>query len=163
MDTVLRVLLTYFLVVALVRVAGKRTFGEMSAADLVVLMLIPEFLQQAVIRDDFSMTNGFLAVCTLVLVAALTDTVAHRFPWLEDLIAGKPVTVAARGRLRERELNLERLSPEELMAAVHQAGLERLDQVRWAVLLPDGTIAVVPEKGSSVEHRRQEGSEGRKS
>jgi uncharacterized membrane protein YcaP (DUF421 family) len=144
METVLRVIVTYLVIVAGLRVVGKRTFGQMSPADLVVLMLIPEFFQQAIAREDFSMTNALVAVSTLLVLTTLTDTLAHRFRRLGAILQGKPVTVVSHGFIRTDRTDLERLSPDEILDAMHRAGLERIEQVKWAVLYPDGTIAVVP-------------------
>jgi uncharacterized membrane protein YcaP (DUF421 family) len=150
METVVRVALAYVFVVAGLRLTGKRSFGQLSPADLVVLMLIPEFFQQAISREDFSMTNALVAVSTLLILVVVADTLGYRFPRFGHVLTGKPVTVAAHGELRPDRLDRERLSPDEVLDAMHRAGLERMDQVKWAVLYPDGTIAVVPLHGGAA-------------
>ena len=93
METVLRVLVAYVFIVFGLRMVGKRSFGQLSPADLVVLMLIPEFFQQPISREDFSITNAFVAVATLLIAVVATDTLGYRFPRLGNVISGKPVTV----------------------------------------------------------------------
>lgn len=149
METVLRVLVAYVFIVFGLRMVGKRSFGQLSPADLVVLMLIPEFFQQPISREDFSITNAFVAVATLLIAVVATDTLGYRFPRLGNVISGKPVTVVSHGQLRAERMDRERLSPEEILDAMHRAGLEKMDQVKWAVLYPDGTVAVVPWNGDS--------------
>lgn len=144
MDTVLRVAVTYAFIIAGLRIVGKRTFSQMSAADLVTLMLIPEFFSQAVSRDDFSMTNALVATSTLFVLAMLVETLTYRFHRLGRIVNGEHVTVVARGEVLREHADVERLSPEEIQDAMHKAGLEKLEQVKWAVLYPDGKIAVVP-------------------
>lgn len=152
METVIRVAIAYIFVVAGLRIAGKRTFGELSPADLVVLMLIPEFLQQAVVREDFSMTNALVAVSMLLLMGMIAETLSYRFPRLGQVIEGSPVTVVSHGFLRTDRMDRERLGAEEILDAMHNAGVERMEQVKWAVLYPDGTVAVVPwERGTAGE------------
>jgi uncharacterized membrane protein YcaP (DUF421 family) len=144
METILRVIVVYVFVTAGLRIIGKRTFGQLSSADLVVLMLIPEFFQQAISREDFSMTNALVAVSTLLLLTVITDTLSYRFARLGRVINGKPVTVVKHSKLDTDRMDAERLSAEEILDAMHRVGLERLEQVKWAVLYPDGTVAVIP-------------------
>lgn len=144
METVLRVLIVYVFVMVGLRLVGKRTFGQLSPADLVILLLIPEFLQQGVAREDFSMINGLVAVSTLLLLGFLTELLGYRFQRAGDVVNGSPVTVVSQGFMRTDHMDRERLAPEEILDAMHRAGLERMEQVKWAVLYPDGTVAVVP-------------------
>jgi uncharacterized membrane protein YcaP (DUF421 family) len=158
METVIRVVVAYVFIVLGLRIVGKRSFGQLSPADLVVLMLIPEFFQQSISREDFSMTNALIATSTLLIGVLVIDTIGYRFPRFGNLIAGKPVTVVSHGELRTDRMDRERISPDEILDAMHRAGLERMDQVKWAVLYPDGVVAVVPwSPGSSrqeVSHSR---------
>ncbi len=150
MDIVVRVLLTYLFVMVGLRLVGKRTFGELTPADLVILLLIPELFQQAMIRDDYSMTAAIIGVSALLLLAVVTDTLGYRFPRFQRMMSGKAETVVSHGLLRPDRLDRERLSPDEILDAMHRAGLERMEQVKWAVLYPDGNIAIVPwEPGST--------------
>lgn len=159
METVLRVMIVYVFVTAGLRIVGKRTFGQLTPADLVVLMLIPEFFQQAIAREDFSMTNALVAVSTLLLLALVTETLTYRFPRLGAVVNGSPVTVVSHGFLRTDHMDPERLSPEEILDAMHKAGLERIDQVKWAVLYPDGAVAVVPWERTGVGRQEESGGE----
>lgn len=155
METVIRVAIVYVFVMAGLRIAGKRTFGQLSPADLVVLLLIPEFLQQAVVREDFSMTNGLVAVSALIMLVVITEAVNYRFPRIGGVISGKPVTVVSHGFLRTDNMDRERLGVDEILDAMHNAGLDRTDQVKWAVLYPDGKVAVVPWSSSAAANERQ--------
>ncbi len=144
METVIRVLVVYLFVMVGLRVVGKRTLGQLAPADLVVLMLIPEFFQQAIAREDFSMTNALVAVSTLLLLVFVTEALGYRFPRFSRIVEGSPVTVVSHGFLRSDNLHPERLAPDEILSAMHRAGLSRIEEVKWAVLYPDGNVAVVP-------------------
>lgn len=157
METIVRVAIVYFVVILGLRIAGKRTFGELTPVDLVVLMLIPEFFQQAIAREDFSMTNALIAVSTLLLLAMLMEILTYRFPRIGRVVNGGPVTVVSHGHLRSDRLDRERLAPDEILDSMHRAGLERMDQVKWAVLYPDGTVAVVPWHPTETGGATQEG------
>ena len=155
METVLRVVFVYgFLVVAL-RLMGKREFGEMSPSDFLVLVFIPDIFQQALVGDDFSMTNAVVAVTTLLALVFVMATLTYRFRKLDELVDGSPTVVLAHGRMIEGALALERLPAEHLMEALHEAGYDRPEKIRWAILEADGQISVIP-KGKPVVNRRMD-------
>ena len=155
METIVRVLIVYLFVMVGLRIIGKGTFGQLTPADLVVLMMIPEFFQQALSREDFSLTNALVATSMLLLLAMLTETLTYRFPRLASVVNGNPVTVVSQGTLRTVHMDHERLSPEEIQDAMHRAGLERLDQVKWAVLYPDGSVAVIPQRPDDASQQEK--------
>jgi uncharacterized membrane protein YcaP (DUF421 family) len=148
METVVRVAIVYVFLMVGLRVLGKREFGQMSPLELVTLLLIPELVSQSLIREDFSLINGLVAVTTLLTLTYVTSLVVHRSRRAEAVISGRPAVLVAHGRFRPQAMNLERVTPDELFNEMHNAGLERLDQVRWAVLESDGQIAIVPEEQS---------------
>lgn len=147
METVLLVLVIYAFVVVGVRTLGKRTLGQLSPADLIVLVLIPEFFGETIGGDDFSITNALIAASTLLVIVLITDTLSYRFPRFGSIVSGDPVTVVSEGNLRPEQMHLERLGPDDIRDAMHRAGLEELEQVKWAVLYPDGTVTIVPWDG----------------
>jgi uncharacterized membrane protein YcaP (DUF421 family) len=149
METVLRVVIIYIVILVGLRVLGKREFGELSPLELITLMLIPDLVAQGVVRSDYSLTNSIIAVTTLFSLVFLISQLTHRFGWLERFIGGEPTLLVAKGKVLTRNLNRERISIEELYAHLHKAGCEHLSDVRWAVLEADGHVAVIQEKGGS--------------
>ena len=144
MDTVARVTLVYFFLMAAIRVIGKREFGELGPFDIVVLLLIPEMITNALTQSDDSLTNAFVGVATLVVWVFISSAVTYRFRWAERVIEGSPTVLVQHGYLVTRHMERERVSPDEVVAAMHQAGLETMDQVKWAILSTDGKINIVP-------------------
>jgi uncharacterized membrane protein YcaP (DUF421 family) len=140
----MRVLFVYVFLVIALRVLGKREFGELAPFDLVVLMLIPEFFQQAVAGEDFSMTNAVVASSTLLTIVLLTSILAYRSQKVSELVAGSPTVLASAGRLVTEQLHRSRVTPDEIYSAIHMSGLEDLSQTRFVILDNDGKIAVVP-------------------
>lgn len=158
METVLRVAFVYLFVMAALRVMGKREFGELAPFDLVVLLLIPELFSQALVREDFSMTNALILTCTLLSLVFVTSVLAYRFPTIGRLVGGKPTVLAAEGYLIPGNLDRERVAPDEIMEALHSAGLQQMSQVKWVILETDGRLAVVPWNGPSSGQQRSEGA-----
>ncbi|MCR6630460.1 MAG: DUF421 domain-containing protein [Magnetospirillum sp.] len=146
METVFRVTFVYLFILLGLRILGKREFSKLSALDLITLLLVPELVASAIIRDDYSLTNALVAVATLFCLVFLVSIVAHRFRGAERLFNGAPSLLVARGKILFRNCDRERISVEELFAEMHKSGLESLEQVRWAILEVDGKISIVPER-----------------
>ncbi|MDF3057132.1 MAG: rane protein [Rariglobus sp.] len=145
METVIRVVVIYVAILAGLRVLGKRDVGELSPLELITLILIPDLVSQGVVRSDHSLTNSLIAITTLFSLVLIISLFSHRFKRVESLIEGEPTLLVAKGRLLTRNLNRERIAPEEIYSEMHKAGLDKLSCVRWAVLESDGRIAIVPE------------------
>ena len=148
MDSVVRGLVVYLFLLIVFRIAGKRTLAEMSSFDLVLLLIISETTQQAMIDDDHSITNAFLLIMTLVGVTILLfwlrqrSKVAHQ--WLEDV----PLIVYENGRLHRDRMTKVRVDESDIMVAARKnCGLERLSQVKYAIVESDGEITIIPKKG----------------
>ncbi|MGQ0562352.1 MAG: DUF421 domain-containing protein [Gemmatimonadota bacterium] len=144
METVFRVVFFYLVILLGIRVLGKRDFSQLSPFELVTLLMIPELVQQALMRDDFSATNALIALCTLFLLVFLTSIVAQRSKKLGALIEGQPAVLIYKGRFVPDYLHHERVSPDEIYAEMRQVGLERIEQVKWALLESNGRISFVP-------------------
>lgn len=145
METVFRVTIIYFFLMIALRIMGKREFGQMSPLELVALLLIPEIVSQALLREDFSMTNAIIAVTTLLTMVFLTSLVIQVSKRAEKAIAGAPTVLVYHGQLVADHMHKERVTEGEIFGEMHKSGLDRLEQVRWAVLEGDGKIAIIPE------------------
>src|SRR5690625_3206010 len=128
MDIIIRVAVIYFFVYVGLWVIGKREFGELSPLELVTLLLIPEITAQALPGgDDFSLLNGLTGVATLLcgltcivtrLLVFLTSVIHNLRPGLARRVGGEPSVLVKDGRLVQSSLNRERVSADEVMAAM---------------------------------------------
>jgi uncharacterized membrane protein YcaP (DUF421 family) len=159
MDTIIRVVVVYAFLFAVLRLLGKREFGQLSPIEFICLLLIPEMVSQALVRDDFSMTTALVGVSTLVLLVFLTSLLSHRSKKLESALQGEPTVLVSRGRLLNTTMDRERITPDEIFTEMRRVGLDRLDQVRWAVLEPDGHISIVAESPDTAPRGRLVGTE----
>jgi uncharacterized membrane protein YcaP (DUF421 family) len=155
METVVRITFVYLMLMLFFRVIGKRELSQMSSFELVTLMIIPEIVAQSMVREDFSLTNAVIGVSTLFGLVIATSILTHKFRHFAEFTEGKPTVLVHNGRLIEEALNLERIQPEEIFSEMHQVGLEELQQVKWAILEPDGKISIIPHP----QHRKQSPSE----
>ncbi len=143
METVLRIALAYVVIMAGFRVMGKRELSQLSPFELVTLLLIPEIFSQATVGEDFSMTNALVAFTTLLSLVFITSVLAHRSRRFGAVIEAQPSVLVANGKLVERNMNRERITPDELYSELRMFGLEDLSSVKWAILESDGKISVV--------------------
>lgn len=147
MDSVLRAAGVYFVLLLLFRLSGRRTLGQMTAFDFVLLLIISEATQNAMIGDDYSVTNGVLVIVTLILLNIALSLLKDRSRKIEELIDGVPTVLVADGKLLDRELRKARVGVEDILhAAREKQGLERMDQIKYAVLEVSGGINVIPKE-----------------
>ena len=144
METVLRVVIIYVFVLVALRILGKREFGELSPVELVMLMLIPDIVAPGIVRDDFSLTTGIVAVSTVMVLVLVTSLLVHMNHKLEHMVHARPAVLVHEGTVYSETLNRERVSAEEVLDAARENGVETLGNVKWAILQSDGKIAIVP-------------------
>jgi uncharacterized membrane protein YcaP (DUF421 family) len=146
METVIRGLSIYLVMLLAVRFSGRRTLGQMTAFDFVLLLIVAETTQQALLGEDFSITNAFMLIATLFSADVGLSYVKRRAPRLSVWLDGQPTVLISRGVLDRRALERARVGVDEVLAAAReQNGLERLDQIRFAVLEASGNISIIPE------------------
>jgi uncharacterized membrane protein YcaP (DUF421 family) len=149
MDSVVRGLVTYAFLLVLFRLAGKRTLKEVTTFDFVLLLIISEATQNGMVGKDYSLTNSFLLVLTLIGADILLSFVKGHFRpmerWLEDV----PLVIVEDGRvLKDRTAKLRVDEGDILEAARELRGLERIDQIKYAVLERNGGISIIPKRQS---------------
>ncbi|HEX4845884.1 MAG TPA: YetF domain-containing protein [Geothrix sp.] len=146
-EFVLRALLVYgFLLVAL-RLTGKRQVGQLTPFDLVLLLVLSNAVQNSMNAGDNTVTVGFILVATLLAANGLMSWLTWRSKRAEILLEGRPQILVHNGALDEAMLASGRITHHELMAALRQAGISDLADVRVAILETNGRINVIA-KGS---------------
>ena len=145
MDSVIRALVTFLFLLIVFRVAGKRTLGDMSPFELVILLIISETTQEAMLDEDHSMTNAGIAIITLVAAGVLMSVLKEKWPGFQRATTGAPLLLIENGKVRHDRLNHARIGVDEIMAAARKDhGLERLSQIKHAVLEAGGGISIIP-------------------
>lgn len=148
MDAVLRATAVYIVLLLLFRISGRRSLSQLTTFDFVLLLIIGEATQQALLGEDFSLTNAVLVIVTLITFDIALSLVKQRSPSVEKLIDGVPMILVENGRPLSDRLRKSRVSEEDVLEAARRLqGLERLDQIKFAVLEVSGGITVIPKKG----------------
>jgi uncharacterized membrane protein YcaP (DUF421 family) len=148
MEIVLRATAVYFFVYILLRVMGKRELGELSAFELVLLVMIGDLVQQAVTQEDYSVTGAILAVGTIAFWVLLSSYLSFRFKKAQAVLESFPVLVVRDGSIQREALKAERVSIDELANAARMQGIADLGTVAYAVLESDGSLSFVQKDGA---------------
>lgn len=153
-EIILRTVVVYVVVLGLLRVAGKRELGQMTAADLVVILVIANAVQNAMNGGDNSLTGGLVAAATLVGMNTILSRIGHRVPFIGHLMVAHPTLLLQHGKFIKEHLEREHVDEEEVAMAAREHGIEDLTKVSAAILEVDGSISVIPREGGTV-HRAQ--------
>ncbi|HEX6571722.1 MAG TPA: YetF domain-containing protein [Steroidobacteraceae bacterium] len=145
MESVIRAAVVYVVLLVLFRIAGKRSLAEITSFDLVLLLIISEATQQAMIDNDNSMTNSLLLVSTLIGMNILLSIVTKRWKSFDKLVEDVPLVILKNGEPIRERMRKERVDEHDIMEAARASeGLERLDQIKYAILERTGHITIVP-------------------
>lgn len=145
MESVIRAAIVYFILLVVFRLAGNRSIAQLTAFDFVLLLIISEGIQQAMITDDYSITNALLIVVTLVGIDIMMSLWKQRSSRVEKILDGLPVLLMQDGELHPELLAKERVDATDILAAAREKhGLERLDQIKHAVVEATGGISIIP-------------------
>ncbi len=149
MDSVLRAAAVYLALLLLFRIIGKRSLAETGAFDFVLLLIIAEATQQAMIDDDNSMMNAFLIIVTLLTLNVGFSLLKQRSPLVDQLIDDVPVLIVVDGNPLKDRMDRARVDERDILQAARETqGLARLDEIKYAVLERDGAISVVPKQAA---------------
>jgi uncharacterized membrane protein YcaP (DUF421 family) len=141
-ELIVRAVVVYVVLLAMVRLSGKRTVGQFTPFDLLVVVLLSEAVSNSLSGSDDSLLGGLLVAGTLVLLNAAVGLLASRSRKVEKLVEGEPVILGRDGRLFERAMARHRLSRSELEESLRQADC-RLQDMSLAVLEANGEISIM--------------------
>jgi uncharacterized membrane protein YcaP (DUF421 family) len=140
---IVRAVVVYGAVLALLRVAGKRQVAQMSMTEFVALLLISNAVQNSMNGGDNSLVGGLILAGMLILLATALAYITFSSPKIEQLVQGRPTLLIHRGKIVHAHLKHELLSVRELRHILRKQGIQQLDEVEEAVLESDGFVSVV--------------------
>jgi uncharacterized membrane protein YcaP (DUF421 family) len=142
-EKITRAILVYLFLLLGLRLAGKRELAQLNPFDLIVLLLLSNVVQNAIIGDDNSVTGGFIGAAALLTVNYIIVRMVRANRSLARLLEGRPDILIKDGVVQKDHLNRELISKAELVAAAHKQGIASLHDVEHCVLEPTGTISFV--------------------
>lgn len=144
-DPLFRASAIYLFLLLVFRLSGRRTLSQISTFDFVLLLIIGEATQQALLGQDFSATNAWIIILALISLDFLFALVKQHSRLFDTIIDGSPVVLVSHGQPVQAHLKGARVDEEDILESARQSqGLERMDQIKYAVLERSGHISVIP-------------------
>lgn len=151
---VIRTLVIYLVILIGLRLSGKREIGQMTVFDLVVLLLIANAVQNAMVGPDTSLVGGILAAVVLLLTNTAIARLRLRWPRLRHMVEGTPTLLVLHGKVISEHMRREGIDEESLMAALREHGVAEISGAEMVVLEIDGSISVVPVGGATTRVKK---------
>ena len=145
MTTAIRALVLYFGLLLILRSSGKRSLAQITVFDFILILMLGDATQQALLGNDYSITTGLLAIVSLVGLDIFLSFLKARFPRFDRVIDGMPLVIVENGKPLHDRMLTSRVDEEDVLAAAREKqGLERMDQIKYAVLERSGGISIIP-------------------
>jgi uncharacterized membrane protein YcaP (DUF421 family) len=154
-EIVLRTLVVYVVVLGLLRLGGKRELGTMSPADLVVILIIANAVQNSMNGGDLSLIGGLVSAGTLVGMNLLLGRLGRGFPVLGRLVVEEPTLLLQDGEPIKKNMESEHVDVADIEMAAREHGIDELREVAAAVLEVDGSISIIPKRGGDYHKSRR--------
>ena len=142
-EKLLRSVVVYGFLLASFRIAGKRQLGQMTPFDLIVLLIISNVVQNALIGNDNSLGGGLVGAATILVLNSLVAWVTFRSKTAQRLVEHAPTVLVRHGRILSANLERERLSLSEFHAALRREGVVTVSELRYVLLEQDGHLSVI--------------------
>jgi uncharacterized membrane protein YcaP (DUF421 family) len=143
MDIVLRAAFAYAFIVFVTRVMGRRELSSLAPADLVLIVVLGDLIQNGVTQSDMSMTGVTIAISTFVLMTVISSYLAFRSSRARKILQGEPVIIVQDGKPIEHNMRNERLTVDDVMEEARDKEIENLDEIKFAVLEPGGKMTFI--------------------
>ncbi|HKO15548.1 MAG TPA: YetF domain-containing protein [Gemmatimonadaceae bacterium] len=154
-EKALRTVAVYAFLLLGLRLAGKRELSQLNQFDLVVLLLLSNTVQNAIIGNDNSLLGGIFGAAVLLLVNGVLVRVLYHYGQLEK-IEGKPDVLVKNGRIQHHHLERELITLAELQAAARRQGIESLAHVKDCRLETGGALTFVAKQPTDEERRHKD-------
>lgn len=150
MNLVLRGVIVYLVLLLIFRMMGKRTLNQTTTFDFILLLIISETTQQAMIGEDFSITASAVLICTLMGMDLIFSLLRDYFPIFGHITEGAPLVIVDRGRALKKRMDKAKVDEEDVLhAARANFGLQKMEEIKYAVLEKDGSISIIPFESSA--------------
>ena len=154
-EKILRSLIVYFFLLVMFRLLGRREVAQMTVFDLIVLLVLSNVLQNAMIGPDNSVTGGLIGATAILAVNWIVGRAAFSNRWFERTVEGEPIILVHGGRFVEGNLRRANISREELMSNLRSQGVFAMDDVRAAILEPSGKLSVLKKDAEPATENSQ--------
>jgi uncharacterized membrane protein YcaP (DUF421 family) len=156
LEKVLRPVLVYIFLIVALRLAGKRALAQINTFDLVVLLMLSNTVQNAIIGEDNSVTGGLIGAASLLLINYVVVRFLFRRLRLDRFLEGTPTPLIEGGKLNQQNLRRELITEAEIKIAAHRQGFRSLSDIDRATLETGGSIAFIAKDDAPTHQRHDE-------
>jgi len=156
LEKILRPVIVYVFLVIGLRLSGKRELVQLNPFDLIVLLMLSNTVQNAIIGEDNSITGGLIGATSLLVTNYLVVRFLYDHRKLDQLVEGKADILIENGKIHEHRLKKELITKPELEAAARKQGFDSLAEVDRCTLEPGGTMTFLAKKPDTEDLRHQE-------
>lgn len=149
-EKILRSVVVYLFLLVAFRFTGKRQVGSMTPFDLVVLLIISNVVQNAVIGNDNSLGGGLIGAVSILLLNWGVVEVAYRYKPVRRVLESEPALLVHNGKILKHHMETERITLNDLEGALRKSGVVSVSEVRFAVLEENGQISVIPKNEKQI-------------
>jgi uncharacterized membrane protein YcaP (DUF421 family) len=145
MNPVVRGLAIYLFILLLLRIMGKRSLSEATTFDLILLLIISEVTQQALLGRDYSLTGAFILIVTLMTTDLIFSLLKGYFPFFGKVTEGAPLIIVNEGKPLLNRMKKSKVDEGDILEAARlNFGLEKMKDIKYAILEKSGAITIVP-------------------
>ncbi|HIH4391044.1 TPA: DUF421 domain-containing protein [Citrobacter freundii] len=147
MEMVLRALAIYLILLVVFKIVGRRALLQMTSFDLILLLIISEATQQALLGNDFSITGAMLTIVTLVVIDIFFGFIKKQMSGAESALDGSPVILLDHGEPLMEKMKMVDVSLDDILVAARQSqGITEPGEIKYAILERNGHISVIPDE-----------------
>jgi len=151
LDIIIRSVAVYFFMTIALRIFGKKELSQLNTADIILILLISNSVQNAMVGPDTSLLGGLVAALVLFVINFAIKKLTRRFKTLRNILLDKPEVLIHDGKLDFKALSKLDISDEELKEAMREHGIEFFKNVKLAMLEIDGTISIISEDQKNLK------------
>ena len=144
MSAILRAVFGYFFLIFIVRIVGRRPGKQITPFEFILVFFMGGVTLTSMVGDDRSLTNALTQITTVALMYFLTVWLRTVHPSISRFTDATPLVLLAKGKWHLETMKRMRLQDDDVMAMARDQGLERLDQIEYAILERNGEISIIP-------------------
>lgn len=147
MESVIKSVVVYLVLWLMIRASGRRTLGQLTVFDFILFLMVGGLAQRALTAQDYSLTHAFLIIATFVIMDIAVSFLERDAPSIGRILKGVPTVIVENGHVLSARLRRARLTEEEILeAARRNYGLERMDEIKFAIFEASGQISIIPKR-----------------
>ena len=150
-DIVIRTVCVYFFLLIGVRLSGKREIGQLMPFDFILLLVLSNAVQNAMVGPDNSLSGGMLAAAVLLMLTISLNFLGRHAPWIRRILVGAPTIIVWHGTVMHRNMEKEHLTSEELHQIMREHEVSQISDIELATLEVDGNISVIRRQDNDHE------------